>query len=109
MLVGGHNFVADLLPTFRQPPFHIVAAPQARSRKLARVALPRRRQPPGARVTEEREVAKSIDTCKYPTHARRCRLLSGSARAEPLFAVQAHGKLTANTERVGALVLVYPA
>ena len=26
MLVGGQNFVADLLPTFRQPPFHIVAA-----------------------------------------------------------------------------------
>ena len=27
LLVGGQNFLADLLPTYRQPPFHIVAAP----------------------------------------------------------------------------------
>ena len=27
MLVGGQSLLADLLPTNRQPPFHIVAAP----------------------------------------------------------------------------------
>ena len=26
LLVGGQSFMADLLPTYRQPPFHIVAA-----------------------------------------------------------------------------------
>ena len=26
LLVGGQSFLADLLPTYRQPPFHIVAA-----------------------------------------------------------------------------------
>ena len=42
MLVGGQSFLADLLPTNRQPPFHIVAALTAAARLTAAASVRRR-------------------------------------------------------------------